>query len=146
MSERIKRWWFLWWDEIAIGTVTTLFICGVIYGAWYIVQTTPADLAEGVVAEPGHRYTAEYEETHDGGSTCYVYDEDGYCTVRIQNPDIHHTHCVGGCFELRIDGCSNNRRGDTICRKEWITVHGITYHNCRVGQAWTRDAAECALR
>lgn len=141
---RLREWWRLWWDEtlIIIGVSTVLFLF--IWGVWYLFQTMPFPLEEGIVVE--HKYTAQYEETHDGGTTCYSYDKYGACTFKTDNPDIHHTHCVGGCYEIRIDGCSNDRRGEQHCRKEWFTVSQFTYDGCADGQLWKRDEPRCALR
>lgn len=141
---RIKEWWHYWWDEtlIIIGVSTVLVL--IIAGVWHLFQTTPSPLSEGLVV--GHNYTPQYNETHDGGSTCYVYDKSGLCTVRVPNPDIHHTHCVGGCYELRIDGCSNDRRGDSHCRKEWKDVAAYTYTNCEDGSYWDKEQPDCPLR
>lgn len=138
---RIKEWWRLWDNSIIIGVVATVGITAVVAVGWHIFQTTPGALSEGVVRN--HGYIAQYEEEHDGGSTCVSYDEDGSCTWRVQNPDIHHTHCVGGCYSIQVDGCSDNRRGDTICRLEWIDVSEYTYNICRVSQLWQNGRERC---
>lgn len=141
---RLREWWHFWWDEtlIIIGVSTAL--CLLVWGGVYLFQTHPADLQQGVVR--GHKYTAQYEENHDGGSTCYAYDEDGWCSFKMQNPDIHHTHCVGGCFKIQIEGCSNDRRGDEHCRKEWMPIGQHTYETCRSGRLWHQDEMECLAR
>ena len=142
--ERVRKWWFLWWDEVMIilGVSTALILF--IYGMWYLFQTQPFPLEEGRVV--GHSYTAQYEEYHDGGSTCVSYNKHGGCSWSVQNPDIHHVHCRGGCFEIQIDGCSNDRRGDSHCRKEWQDVSEHTYNNCEKGSTWYRDEPDCPIR
>lgn len=144
MTDRLREWWRLWWDETLIIIAVSTAICLVIWGGWYLFQTTPSPLTDGVVV--GHDYTAQYEETHDGGTTCWSYDKNGVCTFWTQNPDIHHTHCVGGCYEVQVDGCSLDRRGDSHCRKEWKSVGRFTYENCRTRQFWKRGQPECSLR
>lgn len=139
--ESIKAWWRMWWDETLITVGGSLVVIAVITGTWIVFQTTPSPLNEGIMV--GNDYTAQYEESHDGGSTCYSYDKNGSCTFRMQNPDIHHTHCIGGCYELQVEGCSNDRRGDAHCRKEWYSVSQATYENCRSGQLWRRGEAKC---
>jgi hypothetical protein len=142
--ERVKAWWHLWWDEvltiIGVSTVLVLFIAG----GWWLFQTTPLRMEEGTVVE--HRFTAQYEETHDGGSTCVSYDKNGGCSFRVQNADIHHTHCVGGCYEIRVDGCSLDRRGQEHCRKEWKSVSEFMYNDCEDGSHWRREHPDCPLR
>lgn len=144
MSDRLREWWRLWWDETLIIIGVSTAICLFIYGCWYLFQITPYPLTEGIVV--GFDYTAQYEETHDGGTTCVSYDKDNNCTWRVQNPDIHHTHCIGGCYELQVDGCSQNRRGETKCRKEWKSVSRHVYENCGARQLWVKGENECHLR
>jgi hypothetical protein len=144
LKDRVAGWWRLWWDETLIIIGVSAAICLVIWGCWYLFQMQAPSLAEGVVQE--HQFTAEYEETHDGGTTCYGRDKNGACTFSVRNPDIHHVHCVGGCYYLVVNGCTERRRGDMYCRNETKTVDQLTYNNCRDGQYWIRGRSECSLR
>jgi len=143
MTDRIREWWRLWWDEVLVIIGVSTVLCLLIWGGWYLFQTTPSPLAEGRVV--GHSYTAQYEETHYNPPIC-IYNSSTKTTNCYPQPPTHHTHCVGGCFELRVDGCSNDRRGDSHCRKEWKDVGQYTYENCRTGQYWIRNKPECSLR
>lgn len=144
LDRRLREWCHLWWDETLIIIGVSTAICLLVWGGWYLFQTSPAVLQQGIVRD--HRYTAQYEERHDGGSTCYAYDKNGLCSFRVDDPDIHHTHCVGGCFNIQVEGCSNDRRGDKHCRKEWKHVGQSTYENCRSGRLWQRNEMECSAR
>ena len=141
---RLSRWWFLWKEEVAIGTATTVVICLIITGVWFLFQNMQPSITEGTVQ--AHNFTAEYEETHDGGTTCISYNRDGTCSFRVQNPDIHHTHCIGGCFEIQVHGCTRNRQNEESCRNEWKTVSEFTYHDCERGSYWRRGHEGCPLR
>lgn len=141
---RFREWWRIWWDETLIIVGSCLAMCLVGYGLWFFFQTHALSLSEGKVVNQS--YTAQYEETHDGGTTCWNYDKNGSCTFRTQNPDIHHTHCIGGCYRLRVDGCSNDRRGESHCREEWENVSASTYESCEPGSYWVKEKVRCAPR
>lgn len=141
---RLSEWWRIWWDEILIGLGATAIIVAIICGGWYLFQTSPFRLEEGVVQQP--IYTAQYTHMHDGGSTCWSRNENGFCTFSTDNPDTEHEHCVGGCFELVVHGCSNDRRGDEHCRDERETVSEFTFNHCNRGQLWVRGESECRPR
>lgn len=140
---RYDRFYTSWRDYIPyIAGVVVAVIA--LFGGWMFWQYVPGPLHEGVVTEL--RYTAQYVHMHDGGTTCYSRDKNGLCTFSVDNPDREHDHCVGGCYELKIDGCSKNRKGETKCRKEWVSVPSVTYEKCRSGQWWSKSSAECLPR
>lgn len=124
------------WSEPLSVVAAVLLIAIIGWVGWVVYQNTPSELSEGHVRD--HRFTAQYTHYHDGGSTCWSYDKNGNCTFSTQNPDIPHEHCVGGCFELLIEGCSDDRQGDEHCRSEWMFVSESTYNDCRNGQIWRR--------
>lgn len=128
------------WSEPLAVVAGIIGVGLIIMIGWLVWQNTPSPLVSGEVVD--RRFTAQYEEDHDGGTTCWSRDKNGFCTFSTQNPDIHHTHCIGGCYELRISGCSNDRQGDEHCREEWITVTQGDYEICVVGRTW-RQATSC---
>jgi hypothetical protein len=142
--DKVVEWWRLWWDETLIIVGVSLLICAIVYGGWYAFQMQAPMFDQGVVQEL--EFTAEYEEYHDGGTTCWGRDKNGACTFSTQNPDIHHVHCIGGCYALVVHGCSNRRRGDEFCRDETVTVSEFHYRHCRRGQLWIDGETTCRPR
>lgn len=122
------------WHYVAVvlGGITAVAL--VIWLAWYLFMHTPSSLTQGEVVN--HRYTAPHNHVHDGGSTCWARDEDGNCTWRVENPDTNHEHCSRGCFDLLIDGCSDDRGGRTHCRLEWTAVPESQFVQCTTGRTW----------
>jgi hypothetical protein len=155
--ERISEWWRLWREEVAIGTIATTVICLIIGVCWYLFQTIPADLTEGEVVDrsfvPAHwedymrpvtRTRQATRQVCSGGygsvpQTCRTefYTE----TYTDYVPD---ERWVEDDWNLEIDGCSENRRGDNICRTDWVDVSESVYDDCDLGAYWREETA-CRL-
>jgi hypothetical protein len=153
-----KNWWATWKEETLIGTAATAVLCLIIGVAWYLFQTMPASLSEGQVVNrdftPAH--WEEYQRAVTGtrlstrtvcsggyGSVPQTCRPETYTeTYTYYVPD---ERWVEDDWDLRIDGCSENRRGDTICREEWVDVTQTVYDDCDISDYWRRETA-CRLQ
>lgn len=152
-SARIKEWWRLWDNSIIIGVLATAGVLAVIGIAWYVFQTMPANLIEGEVVNrdftPAH-YESEprTRQVYDGQDCRTTTNSSGFtstsCTSKYRSETYYVDVFYNDDWDIAVDGCSQNRRGDTICRIDWVDVSESVYDDCTPGEYWRRETA-CRL-
>lgn len=132
--------------KVGVGAVASVAAVSTLGMGWYVYQTTPAPLDAGVVVDRDFTPAHWEEETRTrqvyAGEDCSGIGVDRRCTSQYRTEYYTVDVWYDDDWDLRIDGCSDNRRGDTICRADWVDVSQSVYDDCQVSERW-RERTAC---